>query len=201
MAQTNSQIRPKTTGPLWVWLVLAALVTGGVGGCSWLGFGEEELPPGEEAIPDDPFKAGMLKAVGHLAPAGSVTQYLATLADSMGWENEVKEDFLLRMAADEGTFNEKVEPMLLGLFFKHGFSILPTTGEAHEFSRDTIVRQAVSDTRFLVRNRETFRLIFLGPVNNVTIIYPKDGREPQVFTLDPNGKVALRQSLLDQYLD
>lgn len=170
---------------LGAWLWAAA-------GCGW--FGPSEPAP-------DPFAGGTLNGVAHLAPAGSESAFLARLADDMGWEEAVARDALLRESAREGAFADKVRSRLLGLFFRQGFSVLPTLGEGHEFTRDTLVRGKVADSRYLVRTREAIRIIFVELAQNVVIIYPKDGTEPQVFTRRPESSVALRASRLELYLN
>lgn len=189
--------------------LLAALLL--LGGCSYVSsfFGSEadakakganEVKEAKVEEPKDPFEEGVLKAVAHFAPSGSTTQYLARIAEQYGWEKAVARNTLLRNAVVEKKFDEKVEPYLLSLFFSKGFSVLPTVGEGHQFARDTIVRGGVADSRFLVTTRERVRIIFLTPLRNVLIIFPQDGTQPQLFTPKNGGVVAVRRSLLKQYL-
>ena len=168
-------------------------------GCSLFGPSEEEAAAAAEE-PKDPFAEGMLRAIAHLAPPNSTPQFLAEIAEQLGWEEEVARNKLLRFAALSEQFDERVTPFLLGLFFKKGFSILPTAGEGHQFSRDSVVRGAVGGSRFLVTTRGPVRIIFLQPIDNVQIIYPKDGTQPQIFSINAEGVVAVRRSRLDQYL-
>lgn len=170
--------------------LLLLVLTLWIGGCSGK----------KTEIEKDPFKAGTLKALGHLAPKGSSVQFLALVAEQLGWEDEVSKNPLIKIAAEEKDFEQKIEPFLLSLFFKHGFSVLPMVGEGHQFSRDTVVRGAVKSSRFLVPTREKVRLIFLTEVENIQIIYPQDGVQPQVFTVNPDAVMTLRRSLIEQYL-
>jgi len=163
-------------------------------GCSWFSSAEEP------EVVKDPFAEGILKAIGHLAPPESTTQFLANIADTLGWENEVSKRSLLKIAVTEEEFSEKVEPFLLSLFYAKGFSVLPQIGEGHQFSRDTVVRGGLQDSKFLVTTREKVRIVFLTPVQNVQIIYPKDGTQPQVFAPNPKAVLTIRRSMLDQYI-
>lgn len=155
--------------------------------------------PGAQA-PQGPFAAGVLNTVAQKAPPGSATQLLARLAAEFGWEDQVAQNPLLKEAVDAGEFAERVEPLLLGLYYKNGFSVLPVVGEGHQFNRDSVVRGAIGSSRLLVATREQVRIIFLQPVQNVQIVYWQDGIEPQVFTVDKNAVVTVRKSLLKQYL-
>ncbi len=175
-------------------LALTAALVILLAACSWLGLG------GGVEEPDDPFKEGVLKAVAHLAPPNSTSQFLSRIAEQLGWEQEVTQNTLLRVAVQEEEFDEKVEPYLLSVFFAKGFSVLPSVGEGHQFSRDSIVRGSVADNKFLVTTRELVRIIFLQPMENVQIIYPQDGTQPQIFSPDPEGILAVRKSLSEQYL-
>ncbi len=175
---------------LLVWALAVAL-----SGCSvWdFFFGEDEPPP-------DPFANGMLNAIGQLAPGNSPSQFLAGIARQLGWEIELTGNTLLRNAVEEEQFKERVEPYLLSLFYKNGFSVLPTVGEGHQFARDSLVRGDVGAGKFLVTTRERVRLIFVRPLDNVQIVYPRDGTQPQIFTLDDKGVISVRSSLLKEYL-
>ncbi len=148
----------------------------------------------------DPFADGVLTAVGALAPPGSPTQYLAQIASNLGWEDQVQRNTLLRTAIEKREFNQVVQPFLLALFYKNGFSVLPTVGEGHQFGRDTIVRGAAGNLRLMVTTRDPIRIIFLGPVDNIQVVYPQDGKQPEVFSVSGTGLIAVRRSLLEQYL-
>jgi hypothetical protein len=196
-------------GPLRACL-MAGLALWVAAGCGL--FGEAQAPPatpgaaqadapGEAEAPAAPFDQGVLKEAANRAPAGSVAQYLATLADELGWEAEVNQDLLLRQSIEAGDFEQRVEPRLLGLFFKMGFSILPSVGEGHEFTRDSVVRGNAANSRFFVRARQPVRIIFLDQVDNIVIIYPKNGQQPQLFNRIGRSTVALRESRLEQYLN
>ena len=91
-------------------------------------------------------------------------------------------------------------PFLLSLYYKHGYSILPRVGEGHQFGRDSIVRGVSGTSRLLVTSKEPLKLIFLGAVENVQIIYPQDGQPPQIFAVSSAGTIAVRKSQLEQYL-
>lgn len=163
-------------------------------GCSW--FGSKQ--PAQ--APKDPFADGMLKSIGALAPANSPTQFLARIADGLGWESQVAQNEPLRKAVERREFDPVVLPFLLALFYQNGFSVLPRVGEGHQFGRDTIVRGVTGTSRLLVTSREPLKLIFLGAVENIQIVYPQDGQPPQVFTVSGTGVVAVRRSQLEQYL-
>ena len=152
------------------------------------------------AEPVAPTIHGQLVTIGLTAPGGSAVQFLGNLADSFGWEGQVAQNSLLRQAVEEGAFEDKVEPFLLSLFFKNGFSVLPLVGDGHQFTRDTVVQGLVQGGRFLVPTRNSIKIIFLQPVINAQIVYPQDGEQPQIFTLDKTGVVAVRRSQLEQYL-
>ncbi|MCZ6629522.1 MAG: hypothetical protein O7E56_14975 [SAR324 cluster bacterium] len=171
-----------------------------LGGCSIYDylFGDDGLKPGEE--PSDPFAEGMLNAIGQLAPSRSPSQFLAGIAGQLGWEDQVTRNTLLRKSVEDEKFSESVEPFLLSLFFKHGFSVLPNVGKGHQFARDSLVRGDVGPAKFLVTTREKIRLIFVKSVANVQIVYPKDGSQPQIFALDDKGIISVRGSLLNEYL-
>lgn len=206
------------SGNRWLALGVSALVL--LGGCGFLGFGDPDDEPARPAAGEAaggeplegeagdggvagamPSEPGMLQMVALGAPPGSISQYLAELADELGWEADVRADPFLREAVDAGAYDERVEPRLLGLFFRKGFSVLPVVGEGHEFTRDTVIRGAVSNSRFLVKAAEPIRIIFLDRVDNIVIIYRKNGRQPQVFNRIAQGSVALRESRLDYYLN
>jgi hypothetical protein len=183
-------------------LLLCALIFAvmlNMGGCSIYDyvFGDDAEQTEE---PSDPFAEGMLKAIGATAPGSSSSQLLARIADQFGWEQKVSRNTLLRIAVEEEQFNEKVEPYLLALFYRNGFSVLPQVGQGHQFARDTLVRSAVPAGRFLVTTRELVRIIFLRPVDNVQVVYPRDGTQPLIFTLNEKGVIAVRESLLKEYL-
>jgi len=169
-----------------------------IGGCSGAGPSNPSKPAGE--APKDPAATGVLKSIGALAPANSPTQFLARIADGLGWESQVAENDLLRKAVERHEFEPVVMPFLLALFYRNGFSVLPRIGEGHQFGRDTIVRGVSGTSRFLVTSREPLKLIFLGAVDNIQIVYPQDGQPPQVFTVSGTGVVAVRRSQLEQYL-
>lgn len=200
-----ARLRPAVR--LLVAVLAAALALGGCGLFSWFGGDKPAAPAGEagQPAPDpqqaaQPFPEGMLNTVADRAPAGSPSQYLAQLAREFGWEKEVAENTLLRQAVESGNFAGKVEPFLLAMFFRHGYSVLPSVGEGHQFSRDTIVRGPVSNTRTLVTTRDRVRLVFLTPPQNLQIVYPQDGEQPQIFALGSQGIIAVRKSLLESYL-
>ena len=125
---------------------------------------------------------------------GGVPALLAVLAQT------VFAPLVLLAAVVDEDFAQKVEPHLLGLYYRNGFSVLPVVGEGHQFARDSLVRGAVASSRLLVTTREPIRIIFLDGADNVQIVYPQDGTEPRVFAIDENAVVAVRQSLLEQYL-
>lgn len=196
--------RPGAFAPL-----LAAALLLLLAGCGWFSSGPDEPQSGQAAKPEgagevkeaaDPFGEGMLKAVRFFAPANSPSQFLASLAEQFGWEGELKQNTLLRNAVVQGQFAEKVEPYLISVFFKNGFSVLPLVGDGHEFSRDSIVRGGVADSTLKVINRQPVRIIFLTAVRNIQIIYRQDGTEPQVFSPKDGGTITVRKSLVSQYL-
>jgi len=169
-----------------------------------LGPDGEVLEPGTEPVAGaapDPFEPGVLKTVVSAAPAGSNSQYLAVLADEFGWEAEVNQDLILRRAVAAGAFPDRVEPRLLGLFFRQGFSVLPSVGEGHEFSRDTVVRGHVANRHFLVRAKRPVRIVFLEQADNIVIIYPKDSEQPLVFNRVESSSIAVRESRSNLYLN
>jgi hypothetical protein len=188
-------------------ILLAILLAGG--GCAtlsgWFGSNGETDPAGtgeatgaqSEAAPPG---EGMLDRIAQGAAPGSATQFLARLAAGFGWEEQVTQNTMLRKAVEQGDFEAKVEPFLLALYYRNGFSVLPRVGEGHQFDRDTVVRGAVEATRLLVIDRAPVRIIFLEPVENVQIVYHQDGEAPHVFAIDPRAVVAVRQSLLKYYL-
>lgn len=192
-------------------LLLTALALS-PGGCSWFGGGSE--PPAAEAGPpapgteaagataaeQGPFAGGVLNSIAEQAPPGSATQLLARLAAEYGWEDQVAQNPQLKQAIADGDFADRVEPLLLGLYYRNGWSVLPVVGAGHEFNRDTIVRGAVGSSRLYVATRKKVRIIFLRPVQNVQIVYHQDGEEPQVFAVSDQAVVAVRQSLLKYYL-
>ena len=187
-------------------LVLAVLP----GGCSWLGLGGSEKPaavtlavegqPGAEQKPESVLPGGVLGNIASKAPPKSPVHYLALLAEQFGWEQQVAQNTLLAEAVQEQAWDERVEPFMLGLFFSKGFSVLPAVGDGHEFSRDAVVNGPLSQVRLLVTTRRPIRIVLLHPATNVEIVYPQDGEQPQLFTLDPAGNVVVRQSRLAQYL-
>ncbi len=184
----------------WVW-VAAILCAAALSGCSWFGSDtpEEVVPPtvAEEAQTETP---GLLRSIAELAPAGSTAQYLGQIADDLGWEVQVAQNTQLRAAVADEAFDERVEPALLSLYFRNGFSILPIVGNGHQFGRDTVVRGVIGSARLLVTTREPLRIIFLQPVQDVLVIYPIDGEQPQVFSLDSSAVINVRRSLLEHYL-
>jgi len=197
-------------GLLAVLLVVSLLAMPGCGFFSGLfgGDGEDaaadqkqgEGAQEESGDPNGPNAEGVLNRITELAEPGSVSQFLARLSAQFGWEDQVAQNPGLRKAVEEGQFEERVEPFLLGLFYKNGFSVLPMVGEGHQVNRDTVVRGAVGATRLLVTNREEVRIIFLSPVQGVQIVYHQDGKPPQVFAVNDQATVAVRQSLLKWYL-
>lgn len=178
-------------------LALALLALAQIGGCS-TAVDSSEGPPAEEN--GDPFAGGVLNVIADSAPAGSASLFLARLAAGFGWEDQVAQNALLHKAVLEEQFEQRVEPFLLTLYYQNGFSVLPVVGEGHQFNRDTVVRGAVGSSRLLVTNRNPIRIIFLQPVENVQIVYHQDGEQPQVFSVDEQAVVAVRQSLLKYYL-
>jgi len=179
--------RRSAAGALFFVILLLA------GGCSWFA-----RTPRESAR--DPFADGTLKAIGAMAPANSPAQFLARIADGFGWESQVGRNDLLRRAIQARQFDDVAMPFLLGLFYRNGFSVLPRVGEGNQFARDTIVRGVSGTSRLLVTSREPLKLIFLGEVDNIQIVYPQDGQPPQIFTVSGTGIVAVRRSELEQYL-
>ena len=173
--------------------LLLLLLTGGCSSSS-----PPSRPPGEGQ--KDPNAEGVLKSIGALAPANSPTQFLARIADGLGWESQVGENEPLRKAVQRREFEPVVLPYLLALFYRNGFSVLPRVGEGHQFARDTIVRGVTGTSRLLVTSHEPLKLIFLGAVDNIQIVYPQDGQPPQIFTVSGTGVVAVRRSQLEQYL-
>ena len=194
--------------PLWRGLLLMALLLMALlpGGCSWFGGGDAEStgdkPAGDAAAQQEEriIEGGLLDTIFDQAPPGSVAQYLARIAGQLGWEPQVAQNTLLKNAISDGAWEDKVEPMLLGLFYGNGFSVLPSVGENHQFGRDSIVRGAVKSTRLLVTNRHPIRIIFLRPVANLELVYHQDGEQPQVFALSSAAVIAVRRSQLAQYL-
>lgn len=194
-------------------LTVAAL---GLGACSWFGGGGQKPPaataegtaqgaaaqqPSAQAQQEQgPFAAGVLNVISQQAPPGSPTQLLAQLAAEFGWEPQVAQNPLLKQSVLDGRFAERVEPVLLGLYYRNGWSVLPMVGEGHQFNRDSIVQGAIASSRLLVTTRKSVRIIFLRPVQNVEIVYYQDGVEPQVFSVSPQSVVAVRQSLAKYYL-
>ncbi len=189
-------------------VLLLAVAT--AGGCSLFGGKKPAAPaaaggapgaaPAEGQTPQEPFAAGMLNTIAQTAPPGSPTQLLARLAAEFGWEEQVTANPLLQEAVQNKEFKERVESFLLGLYYKNGFSVLPVVGEGHEFNRDTVVQGALGSSRLLVTTRNSVRIIFLRPVQNVEIVYHQDGVEPQVFSVSDQSVVAVRQSLTKYYL-
>jgi hypothetical protein len=177
-------------------LCLAACLA--LSGCSWFRGSPASGTP--ESKEKDPFADGMLKTIGALAPANSATQFLARIADDFGWENQISQNAPLRKAVENREFEQVVLPFLLALYYKNGFSVLPRVGEGHQFGRDSIVRGVTGTSRLLVATREPLKLIFLGALENVQIVYPQDGQAPQVFTVSGTGVIAVRRSQLEQYL-
>jgi hypothetical protein len=191
-------------------LALLAVAVLAAGGCSFIGglFGggaSEPAPsatePSAEARQEQgPFAAGVLNVIAQQAPPGSATQLLARLAAEFGWEAQVAQNPLLKQAVQDEQFEERVEPVLLGLYYRNGFSVMPVVGEGHQFNRDTVVKGAIGSSRLLVTTRKPVRIIFLRPVQNVEIVYYQDGEEPQIFSVSDQAVVAVRQSLAKYYL-
>lgn len=186
-------------------LLLAVALSGG---CSLFGGKTPAAPaagaagaaPAEGQAPQEPGAAGVLAIIAQTAPPSSPTQLLAHLAAEFGWEEQVTANPLVKEAVQNKEFKERVEPFLLGLYYKNGFSVLPVVGEGHEFNRDTVVQGVLGSSRLLVTNRESVRIIFLRPVQNVEIVYHQDGIEPQVFSVSDQSVVAVRQSTAKYYL-
>jgi hypothetical protein len=176
---------------------LAVVAAAFLAGCGF--FGKSTPPDASAAAPEDPFADGVLRVIVAKAPPGSVSQSLAGIADQLGWESQLQQNRLLRQAILSGQFDQRVQPFLLSLFFRNGYSVLPTVGDGHQVNRDAIIRGVAGDNRILVSTREAVRIIFLAPVKNVQVIYPQDGTEPQVFTVE-GGVVSVRKSLSDQFL-
>jgi hypothetical protein len=189
-------VSAQATTPVRVW-ILGMMVVALAGGCSFFGKNATSAP-GE--TPKDAFSDGMLKAIGAQAPANSPAQFLARIADDLGWESQVSQNAPLRSAVEHKEFEQVVMPFLLSLYYKNGFSVLPRVGEGNQFARNTIVRGVAGASRLLVTTREPLKLIFLGAVDNVQIIYPQDGLPPQVFAVNGAGTLAVRKSQLEQYL-
>ncbi|MBI3993850.1 MAG: hypothetical protein HY342_11285 [Candidatus Lambdaproteobacteria bacterium] len=195
--------------PPWLSLLLCLLALAVLpAGCAWLGLGGDqpaavpaaEGQPGAEQKPESVLPGGVLGNIASKAPPKSPAQYLAFLADQFGWEQDVAQNTLLAQAVQEQAWDERVEPFMLGLFFGRGFSVLPAVGDGHEFSRDAVVNGPLNQARLLVTTRRPVRIVLLRPAINVEIIYPQDGEQPQLFTLDPDSSVVVRQSRLEQYL-
>lgn len=184
--------------PFWTAAVGGLAVLAGLllGSCGWFG-GKAAAP--DAPAPEDPFAEGMLRVIMAKAPPGSVSQALAAIAEQLGWESQLQQNTLLKQAILSGQFDQRVQPFLLSLFFRNGYSVLPTVGEGHQVNRDTIIRGVGGDNRILVSTRDPVRIIFLTPVKNVQVVYPQDGAEPQVFTMD-GGVVAVRKSYSDLFL-
>lgn len=144
--------------------------------------------------------SGLLNTIGTEAPKKSPSRLLGRLASDFGWEDQVAQNVLLKKAVADEDFDERVEPYLFSLFFNNGFSVLPVVGEGHQFTRDSLVRGALANTRVLVATRNKIRIIFVNDVEDVTLVYPRDGEPPQVFTLDEEARITIRKSLLDQYI-
>lgn len=178
------------------------------GGCGLFGSDEAveapQAPAAEEEAtetePEPVLPGGVLRNIVKDAPPASAPQYLALLADQFGWEQEVAQNEMLAQAIEGGDFEGQVEPFLLALFFQHGFSVLPRVGEGHQFSRDTVVRGLLGSARYLVTTRNQVRIVLLQPVRNVEIVYPKDGAQPQIFSIDRESVISIRASRLDHYL-
>ncbi|MDH5753447.1 MAG: hypothetical protein OEZ59_13635 [Deltaproteobacteria bacterium] len=196
----------RQAGRITVFGLALLLLLAALSGCG----GKSATPPEETTgaqgekkkvfDPNNPFAAGVLNAIAEIAPEKSPSRLLGRIAAELGWEEQVAENVRLRKAVEDEKFEENVQSYLLGLYYNNGFTVLPVVGEGHQFARNSIVRGAVANTRLLVTNREKLYLLFLGKVENIQIVYHKDGVQPQVFTLDPNAVIALRQSHLEHYL-
>lgn len=185
-----------------VLLLVVALPTGILTGCGWISglFGKPPTQAVADAPPpEDPFADGVLRVIVSKAPPGSPSQSLAAVADQLGWESQLQQNGLLRQAILSGQFDQRVQPFLLSLFFRNGYSVLPTVGDGHQVNRDSIIQGVAGDNRILVSTRDAVRIIFLSAVKNVQVIYPQDGHEPQVFSIG-SGVVAVRKSFSDQFL-
>jgi len=180
-------------------LLLAVVFAATVAGCGWFGKATTPDASGAGAAGDDPFADGVLRVIVSKAPPASASQALASIADQLGWESQLQQNGLLRQAILSGEFEQRVQPFLLSLFFRNGYSVLPTVGDGHQVNRDSIIRGVAGDNRILVSTRDAVRIIFLAPVKNVQVIYPQDGTEPQVFTVE-GGVVSVRKSFSDQFL-
>lgn len=201
---------------LRVYAIALLVLMLGAGGCSLFGSkpaapagaapagkaGQGATPPqpGQPPGATGPFAGGVLNTIAQRAPAGSPTQMLAQLAAQFGWEEQVVNNPVLKQDVLDGRFADRVEPFLLGLYYKNGFSVLPVVGEGHEFNRDTVVQGAIGSARLLDTSRKAIRIIFLKPVQNVQIIYYQDGVEPKVFSVSDRSVLAVRQSLVKYYL-
>jgi hypothetical protein len=184
-----------SAGPGRRWAAACILATLLLAGCGWFSKSTApDLPAGQ-----DPFAEGVLRVISARAPPGSVSQYLAGIADQLGWESQLTQNTLLRQAIVAGQFEQRVQPFLLSLFFRNGYTVLPSVGDGHQINRDTIIRGVAGVGRLLVGTRDAVHIIFLGPVQNVQVVYPQDGKEPQVFTID-GGVVAVRPSLSESFL-
>ena len=193
-------ILPGANRQHWIrirWMLVVLLLSVALAGCGW--FGKSTTPADAPPEGEDPFAAGVLKVIVAKAPPSSPSQALASIADQLGWEPQLQQNTLLRQAILSGQFEQRVQPFLLSLFFRNGYTVLPVVGDGHQVNRDSIIRGVTGDNRILVSTRDSVRIIFLGPVRNVQVIYPQDGVEPQVFTME-GGVVAVRKSYSDQFL-
>lgn len=187
-------------------IVLAVMLAGGCSLLNIFGDDEEEEEAEQTELREDPEKpesileGGVLANINGQAPPNSAAHFLATLAEQFGWEADVTQNTMLAEAIIAQAWVERVEPFMLGLFFRKGFSVLPTVGDGHEFSRDSIVKGPLSQTRYFVTTRAPIRIILLRPANSIVIIYPQDGEQPQLFVMDANSNITVRQSRLAQYL-
>lgn len=174
--------------------------------CGW--FGADAPAPaaaaaqqeGDGGEPPSVLPGGVLRNIATSAPPQTPAQYLALLADQFGWEPAVAQNEILAKAVEGGDMEGQVEPFLLGLFYRNGFAVLPQVGEGHEFSRDSVVRGPLGSARYLVTTRNPVRIILLAPTQNAEIVYPQDGEQPQVFSLDKASSVTVRTSRTAHYL-
>jgi hypothetical protein len=185
-------------------LVCAAALA--LGACGWFGADAPAPAPAEQAAtaegaePPSVLPGGVLRNIATAAPPQTPAQYLALLADQFGWEPAVAQNEILAKAVESGDMEGQVEPFLLGLFYRNGFAVLPQVGEGHEFSRDSVVRGPLGSARYLVTTRKPVRIILLAPTQNAEIVYPQDGEQPQVFSLEKESSVTVRTSRTEHYL-
>src|SRR5579863_9680709 len=96
-----------------------------MGACSFSGKSVTQAPL---QAPKDTFPDGLLKTIGAQAPPNSPAQFLAHIADDLGWESQVSQNAPLGRAVERKEFEQVVLPYLLSLYYKNGFSVLPRVG-------------------------------------------------------------------------